>query len=71
MGLLLPVWAEKDVGPWQVFGGGGYQINTGANQRNFWQGGVAVNRTMTNRLQLGVELFEQIRSALDAPAIRP
>jgi hypothetical protein len=21
---LLPVWAQKDMGPWSVFGGGGF-----------------------------------------------
>lgn len=63
--LLLPVWAEKDFGAWQVFGGGGYQINPGADQRNFWQGGLAVNRTISKRLALGVELFGQTKDARD------
>jgi len=67
VGLFLPVWAEKDLGPWQVFGGGGYQINPGVNQRNFWQGGVAVNRIISKRLQLGVEVFGQSRDAVDGP----
>ena len=65
--LLLPVWAEKDSGPWQVFGGGGYQINPGADQRNFWQGGIAVNRAVSKRLQLGAEVFGQTRDAVDGP----
>ncbi|THD78791.1 MAG: hypothetical protein E7812_10480 [Phenylobacterium sp.] len=67
VGLLLPVWAEKDVGPWQVFGGGGYQINPGADQRNFWQGGIALNRIVSKRLQLGAEVFGQSRDAVDGP----
>jgi hypothetical protein len=67
VGLLLPVWAEKDFGPWQVFGGGGYQINPGADQRNFWQGGIAVNRIVSKRLQLGLEVFGQTRDAVDGP----
>ena len=67
VGLLLPAWAEKDFGPWQVFGGGGYQINPGADQRNFWQGGIAMNRPVSERLQLGVELFGQTREAVDGP----
>ena len=65
VGLLLPVWAEKDFGPWQVFGGGGYQVNPGAAQRNFWQGGVAVNRSLTERLSLGVEIFAQTPDAAE------
>jgi len=65
--LLLPVWIEKDWGPWQVFGGGGYQINPGADERNFWQGGIAVNRVINKRLQLGVEIFGQTRDAIEDP----
>jgi hypothetical protein len=65
LGLLLPVWAEKDFGPWQVFGGGGYQLNPGSDQRNFWQGGLAANRTLNDRLSLGIELFGQTRDSTD------
>ena len=38
--LLLPVWAGKDLGPWSVFGGGGYQINPGPGAHSFWTGGL-------------------------------
>ncbi len=69
-GLLLPVWAEKDFGPWSVFGGGGYQINPGAGQLDFWQGGVAVSRTLGERLSLGAELYGQTRDAKDGDAFR-
>jgi hypothetical protein len=61
LGLLLPIWAQKDFGPWSVFGGGGYQINPGADQRNFWQGGGAISRSLGERLTLGAELFGQTR----------
>lgn len=66
--LLLPVWAQKDFGPWQVFGGGGYQINPGRDQRNFWQGGIAVNRSLGERATLGMELFGQTKDAADGGA---
>jgi hypothetical protein len=61
LGLLLPVWAEKDFGPWSVFGGGGWQLNPGLDQRNFWQGGVAVSRSIGKRLSLGGEVYGQTR----------
>ncbi len=64
-GLLLPIWAEKDFGPWSVFGGGGYQINPGARQRDFWQGGAAVSRNIGKRLSLGVEAYGQTPDARD------
>ena len=59
--LLLPVWAEKDFGRWSVFGGGGYQINPGPDQRNFWQGGLAITRELGERWSLGAEVFAQTR----------
>lgn len=61
--VLLPVWAEKDFGPWSVFGGGGYQFNPGSGARDFWQGGIAANRKIGDRLQLGVEVYGQTADA--------
>ena len=52
---LLPVWAQKDFGPWSVFGGGGYAINPGTGNRNYWTGGVAFTRAVSQRLTLGLE----------------
>lgn len=52
---LLPVWAQKDVGPWSVFGGGGYAINPGPGNRDFWTGGVAITRRIDDRLTVGLE----------------
>jgi hypothetical protein len=63
--LFLPVWGEKDLGPWSVFGGGGYQLNPGPDNRNFWFSGLAVTRDVTTRLNLGVEVYHQTREALD------
>jgi hypothetical protein len=53
---FIPVWAQKDLGQWSVFGGGGYTINPGAGNRDFWQGGFAVNRAVGDRLSLGGEI---------------
>jgi len=57
--LLLPVWAQKDIGDWSVFGGGGYMINPGPGNRNFWQAGLAVARPVTHRLSLGGEVSHE------------
>ena len=62
--LWLPVWAEKDFGPWSVFGGGGYQIDPQPEGRNFWQGGIAVTRAFGERASLGAEVWRQ---GADAP----
>ncbi|RST30436.1 hypothetical protein HMF7854_06045 [Sphingomonas ginkgonis] len=64
--LLLPVWAEKDSGPWSVFGGGGFELNPGAGNRDFWIAGVAVTREFGERLSVGAELFHQGPDSRDA-----
>jgi hypothetical protein len=56
---LLPIWAQKDIGAWSIFGGGGYAINPGAGNRDYWTGGVAVTRTIGERLLLGAEVDRQ------------
>jgi hypothetical protein len=57
--LFLPIWAQKDWGPWSLFGGGGYEINPGPGNRNFWLNGLALTRTVTDRLSLGLEVYHQ------------
>lgn len=52
---LLPVWAQLDRGAWSVFGGGGYAINPGPGNRDYWTGGIAVSRNFGERLLLGLE----------------
>jgi hypothetical protein len=56
---LLPIWAQKDIGAWSVFGGGGYAINAGVGNRDYWMGGVAVTRSMGERLLVGAEVDRQ------------
>ncbi|MBC6981366.1 transporter [Caulobacter sp. 17J80-11] len=57
--VFLPVWAQKDAGPWSVFGGGGYTINPGRENRDYWSGGIAVSREVSERLLLGAEIDRQ------------
>ena len=33
---FLPVWVQKDFGKWTTYGGGGYWINPGPGNRNYW-----------------------------------
>jgi len=66
--LLLPLWAEKDFGPWSLFGGGGYVINPGAGNRNYWTGGLVLSRTIGEDFSLGLELYHQSPASLDAHA---
>jgi len=56
---LLPLWVQKNVGPWSIFGGGGYAINPGVGNQNYWTGGAAVTRRFGERLLLGGEADRQ------------
>lgn len=52
---FLPVWAQKDFGPWSLFGGGGYAINPGAGRRDSWRAAVALSRQIAPKLLAGIE----------------
>jgi hypothetical protein len=57
--IFLPLWLQKDSGRWSTYGGGGYWINPGAGNRDFWFFGAALWRQVGDNLHLGVELFHQ------------
>ena len=54
--VFLPVWLQKSVGDWTVYGGGGYGFNPGAGNENWGFGGVVVQRQVTKSVSLGTEL---------------
>jgi hypothetical protein len=56
---FLPVWIQKSFGDWTTYGGGGYEINPGAGNRNFWFIGWYLQRKVTDQLSLGGEIFHQ------------
>jgi hypothetical protein len=67
--LLLPIWAGKDfAGGTSVFGGGGYELNPGPGNRNFWQAGLAVTHDLSKAVSVGGELAWQQRDADDGTA---
>ena len=61
--LFLPIWAQKDWGGWSLFGGGGYDINPGRDNLNYWLTGVALAREVTKKLTLGAEIYHQTAEA--------
>jgi hypothetical protein len=64
--LLLPVWAQKDVGKTSVFGGGGVEINPGPGNRDFWVAGAAVTHAVSDHFSLGGEITHQSADTVDA-----
>lgn len=57
--VFLPVWLQKEFGPWTVYGGGGYWINPGRGNKNYGFTGIALWRKITDELNIGVEVFHQ------------
>jgi hypothetical protein len=54
---FLPLWLQKSEGKWTAYGGGGYWINPGAGNRNWWFTGILIQRQVLPNLAPGVELF--------------
>lgn len=64
---LLPLWFQKSVGDWTLFGGGGFSLNPGDGNRGYLSYGLALAYQLDSRLQLGGEIFGQSRSSFDSP----
>jgi len=60
--FYLPLWLQKDVGNWTVYGGAGYWINPGVGNRNWNFSGVLVQYNFSGSFFLGAELFHQTPS---------
>ena len=56
---FVPIWVQKDFGDWTTYGGGGYWINPGPANKNYWFVGWVLERKITDKFMLGVELFHQ------------
>jgi hypothetical protein len=65
----LPLWVQKDLGKWSVFGGGGYTVNPGAAERNYWLSGLAVTREITDGLKIGPEIYYRGADQAQASAL--
>ena len=57
--LLLPAWGSWSDEDWSVFGGGGYQIRSGAGTRDNFIEALAVTRKLSERLTIGGEIAHE------------
>ncbi len=57
--LFIPVWLQKSWGPWTSYGGGGYWLNPGTDNTNYWYMGWLIQRDITKWLTVGGEMFYQ------------
>jgi hypothetical protein len=55
--VFLPVWLQKTIGKWTTYGGGGYWINTGAGNRNWWFAGWQAQVQLTPTFAPGAEVY--------------
>ena len=60
---FLPIWLQKSWGPWQSYGGGGYWINPGSENKDYWFFGWQVQRELSKTITLGAEMFYNTPSA--------
>jgi len=56
---FFPLWVQKSGEPWTTYGGGGYWINPGSDNKNYWFMGWELQRDITRYLTLGAEVFHQ------------
>jgi hypothetical protein len=62
----LPLWAEKEFGPWSLCGGMGYTVQPQVGYRNYLYGGVLVKKVVNERLEMSVEMFSHAREGFAA-----
>ncbi len=55
--VLLPLWIQKSFGPWTTYGGGGYWVNPGQGNRNWWFVGWQAQREIAHGVAVGAEVF--------------
>lgn len=54
---LIPLWLQKSFGPWTTYGGGGFGLNPGRGNRDFWYAGWQFQRRLSELATLGTEVF--------------
>ncbi len=62
---LIPLVGQKSWGKWTLYGNLGYTVQMAKDKRNFWYSGVVINRNISERLKLGLELFGNSKKEAD------
>jgi hypothetical protein len=62
----LPLWVEKEFGPWSLVGGVGYAVVPQDQYRNYLYGGYLVKKVVNERLELSAEVFAHAREGFAA-----
>ncbi|MFZ0248199.1 hypothetical protein [Candidatus Binatus sp.] len=65
---FLPIWLQKSMGKWIAYGGGGYWINPGAHNRDWWFSGLVIQRQVLPNLTPGIEIFHGTTQEVSGPS---
>lgn len=60
--VFVPLWLQKSWGAWKTYGGGGYWINPGSGNEDYWFFGWEAECEISKNLTLGAEVFHQTAS---------
>jgi hypothetical protein len=67
--LFIPIWLQKSWGrkhhQWKTYGGGGYWINPGLHNKNYWFCGWVIQRDICKDCWSGLELFYQTKTKIN------
>jgi hypothetical protein len=63
--VYLPVWLQKSWGKLTTYGGCGYWINPGTNNKNWIYSGWEIQYDFSEKITLGGELYYQTADAMD------
>lgn len=53
---FLPLWLQKSFGSWTTYGGGGYWINPGTGNKDYWLFGWQIERQILDWVATGIEV---------------
>jgi hypothetical protein len=62
--IFLPIWLQKSWGAWTTYGGGGYWINPGPGNKNYWVLDWEVQRDLSKWITVGAEIISNSPKAL-------
>lgn len=63
----LPVWIQKDSGPWTTYGGGGYQVVHQVGYKSFPYAGWLLQRDLGDKWTLGGEVWYHAAEGVATP----
>lgn len=55
--IFIPIWLQKKWGDFQTYGRGGYWVNNGPDNRNYWFVGWQAQYQFSEHVTLGAEVF--------------